>query len=313
MAYLPTDTSRDESLFEIRPYQAHIAQQALHDNTIAFLPTGMGKTFVAIYVLEQRLRTRSIDNEKKVSIFIAPKKNLVNQHFCTLQRYFCGKDVKIKEINGETISSSQSAKHVDNWDKNDWLSEIESYDVLVMTPKFCLDLLGRKFLPLASLDLLILDECHCATRNHEMARVCDLLLGAGAYKPLLLGLTATPINNTKGNIKTAILDLEARTNCTFFYPTEEFIASLNHYKTEAVPLIVQYSNYSSDSGNSFSFEMFGSDEKVYNHWEKLKWRMDIIEMVDKLVDHDKAFNTTLCAKLFQQVIPENPPTLVLKL
>src|SRR5580658_5569492 len=65
---------------EDRAYQAAIAEAALRRPTLVVLPTGLGKTAVALRVIAETLRrepTRSI-------LFLAPTRPLVLQHAKTL-------------------------------------------------------------------------------------------------------------------------------------------------------------------------------------------------------------------------------------
>ena len=53
------DTEVSEQLLTLRPYQESIAQKSLQGaNDIILLPTGSGKTYVAIKVIENHLSSR---------------------------------------------------------------------------------------------------------------------------------------------------------------------------------------------------------------------------------------------------------------
>ena len=61
---------------ELRDYQTNLANDAKNENSLIVLPTGLGKTTIALqvmaYVLEQK---------KGAILFLAPTRVLVNQHF----------------------------------------------------------------------------------------------------------------------------------------------------------------------------------------------------------------------------------------
>ena len=74
MTYLSHPLIRSESIEE-RRYQLSIALRALDANTMVVLPTGLGKTAVALIVAASRLHS----HPGRV-LMLAPTKPLVEQH-----------------------------------------------------------------------------------------------------------------------------------------------------------------------------------------------------------------------------------------
>src|SRR5512137_1193537 len=72
---------RPDSL-ESREYQLSIAMKALDANTMVILPTGLGKTAVALLVAASRLY-----NERGKILMLAPTKPLVEQHLRYFEKY----------------------------------------------------------------------------------------------------------------------------------------------------------------------------------------------------------------------------------
>ena len=66
---------------EKRDYQINLATQAIKENCIVVLPTGLGKTAVALHVIAEYLAkgTGGI-------LFLAPTRVLVNQHYEFLKK-----------------------------------------------------------------------------------------------------------------------------------------------------------------------------------------------------------------------------------
>ena len=60
---------------QLRDYQTTISEQALNENTLVILPTGLGKTAIALMVIAQR-----ITGERKC-VLVAPTKPLCEQHY----------------------------------------------------------------------------------------------------------------------------------------------------------------------------------------------------------------------------------------
>ena len=65
-----------------RLYQTAIVETAVHHNTLVVLPTGMGKTLIAVLVSLYRLTKYN----GKVQVMV-PTRPLVNQHFNTFKKF----------------------------------------------------------------------------------------------------------------------------------------------------------------------------------------------------------------------------------
>ena len=71
--YIQHDFIKQDSV-ERREYQYNIANSAANASTLVVLPTGMGKTIIALLVIADELtKDRNI-------LFLSPTKPLVNQH-----------------------------------------------------------------------------------------------------------------------------------------------------------------------------------------------------------------------------------------
>ena len=53
---------------------------------------------------------------------------------------------------------------VDDWDQARWSQEVSGRQVLVMIHQVLLDALSRSYLKIPDLALIIIDECHHATK-----------------------------------------------------------------------------------------------------------------------------------------------------
>jgi len=67
----------DYNEIEPRLYQSNIAATAIKQSTLCILPTGMGKTYVALLTTAKRLE----DFPNSKFIMVAPTRPLVNQHY----------------------------------------------------------------------------------------------------------------------------------------------------------------------------------------------------------------------------------------
>ena len=164
---------------EKREYQLSIAMKALDASTMVILPTGLGKTAVALLTAASRLY-----NEGGKVLMLAPTKPLVEQHLRYFERYLLARQ------NGESIASpfvmftgeAPPAERTAEW---------ERATVILATPQVIKnDLIAGRY-TLADVSLLVVDECHRAVGNYAYVFLAQRYL-ASANKPLLLAMTASP-------------------------------------------------------------------------------------------------------------------------
>ena len=169
---------RPESI-ESREYQLTIAMRALDANTMVILPTGLGKTAVALLAAASRLY-----NEGGKVLMLAPTKPLVEQHLRFFERYLLVKspagtgDSPFVMFTGEAPPDERTA---------DW----ERATVILATPQVIKnDLIAGRY-TLKDVTLLVVDECHRAVGNYAYVFLAQRYLST-AGKPLLLAMTASP-------------------------------------------------------------------------------------------------------------------------
>ena len=153
MKFISHPLIKPESI-ESREYQLSIAMKALDANTMVILPTGLGKTAVALLVAASRLY-----NEGGRVLMLAPTKPLVEQHLRFFERYLL---VKSKTdpaqspfvmFTGEAPPDERTA----NW---------ERATVILATPQVIKnDIIAGRY-TLNDVSLLIVDECHRAVGNY---------------------------------------------------------------------------------------------------------------------------------------------------
>jgi Fanconi anemia group M protein len=153
-----------------RGYQEAIAAECLARNTLVVLPTGMGKTVIALLVLAERLR------EGGKAIFLAPTKPLVDQHARFLGEHLVGLDVRA--LTGEV----PPADRAEAW---------AAGGVVCSTPQVLQNDLARGGAPLEGVQVLVLDEAHRAVGEYAYAAIARAYREAEP-KGRLLGMTASP-------------------------------------------------------------------------------------------------------------------------
>ena len=177
---------------EQREYQIDLARLALRSNTLVVLPTGMGKTVVALIVMANVLQKR-----KGKVLLLAPTKPLVDQHATFFRDMFVGKSVTV--LTGEVDPEEREALWIQN-------------DVIVSTPQVVANDLKNERVSLKDVQLIVFDEAHRAIGSYAYVAVAQQYK---EYGRLVLGMTASP-GGSKAKIKEVceslgIVDIEVRT------------------------------------------------------------------------------------------------------
>jgi len=155
---------------EKRLFQMDLAAQALEASSLIVVPTGLGKTVIALMVLLARM-------DKGRILFLAPTKPLVEQHASFLRRVLRDGD-HVVMMTGESPPESR----IQLWSGG---------RIVVSTPQVIEnDLLSRR-IDLADVSLIIFDEAHRAVGSYAYVYIADRFRRE-ANNPLVLGITASP-------------------------------------------------------------------------------------------------------------------------
>eukprot|EP00929_Paragymnodinium_shiwhaense_P065753 TRINITY_DN32946_c1_g1_i4.p1 TRINITY_DN32946_c1_g1~~TRINITY_DN32946_c1_g1_i4.p1 ORF type:complete len:1025 (-),score=291.04 TRINITY_DN32946_c1_g1_i4:393-3467(-) len=191
------------------PHQKECLKNIIKGNTIVNMPTGTGKTLVAVLTIDHFRKKGKV-------IFIVPTRPLVGQQadYC---RKNCQPDpapVAVMELAGT---------QTDNLTGPDWQDIVRSNDILVGTAEvFRRALVDTKFIQLSSFSLLIFDECHNAVGNSPMAAIMrDAVHRHRGVSPRILGLTASFVHGSLKGIEKKRQDLEALLQSHIFCPDVE--------------------------------------------------------------------------------------------
>jgi len=172
--YIKHEFIKSDSL-EHREYQHNIANSAVKASTLVVLPTGLGKTIVALLVLAKELKKKN----NKI-LFLSPTKPLVNQHAQFLKKVLTIDD-SVVVFTGEV----SPVKRKEMWNNS---------RIIVSTPQVIENDLISKRIDLKDISLIIYDEVHRAVGNYSYVFVSDIY-GKQRNERLSLGMTASPGNN----------------------------------------------------------------------------------------------------------------------
>jgi len=172
--YVQHDFIKPNSV-ERREYQYNIANSAANASTLVVLPTGMGKTIIALLVIAKELAK----NNNNI-LFLSPTKPLVNQHAQSLTDLLTLDDT-VAVFTGEVPPK----KRIELWN---------SKRIIVSTPQVIEnDLIARRY-DLSKTSRIIFDEAHRAAGNYSYVFIADMFKKQQSERRCL-GMTASPGNN----------------------------------------------------------------------------------------------------------------------
>lgn len=152
---------------EAREYQINLASQAKNENCLVILPTGLGKTAVALQVIADYLSkgTGGI-------LFLAPTRVLANQHYEFLKNNLNLEDIAL--LTGEDTLAKR---------KKRWANS-----VICATPEITKNDLDRQIVTPEQFNLVIFDEAHRTVGNYAYSSIAQRFAATNAR---IMGMTAT--------------------------------------------------------------------------------------------------------------------------
>ncbi|XP_040003698.1 interferon-induced helicase C domain-containing protein 1 [Xiphias gladius] len=222
----------------LRDYQMDVAKPALEGkNIIICLPTGSGKTRVAVYITKKHLDRRRTEGQSGKVVVLVNKVPLVEQHYSSEFLPFLKHTYKVERVSGDCqlkISFTEIVK------KN---------DVIICTAQILENYLERSHegedegVNLSDLTLIIIDECHHTQKgqvyNHIMMRYLKQKHKNARLKkeqkepvplPQILGLTASP--GVGGATKMEKAEEHILRICANLDASKIMTSSLGEYKKE---------------------------------------------------------------------------------
>jgi len=160
---------------EIRDYQVKIANECVSKNSLVVLPTGLGKTIIAVLVTSKILK--NTPSGSKI-VILAPTRPLINQHYHTFLNFLTIAEDKFIVLTGKTPAEQRKELFQEN-------------QILFYTPQTLRnDLVNRKY-NLSDTALVIFDEAHHSTGDYPYTMIADEYIDSNP-DGVILGLTASP-------------------------------------------------------------------------------------------------------------------------
>lgn len=160
---------------EPREYQKAIVETCKNKNCLVILPTGLGKTLIALMLAQERL---ALYPSSKI-LFLAPTRPLVEQHYESFKKDFPNPDKYEMHIFTGKINSKIRGEI---WKKA---------QIIFSTPQCIHNDLKKGRINLKDVSLLIEDEAHRCLKNYSYTYVSQEYKKQAEHERIL-GLTASP-------------------------------------------------------------------------------------------------------------------------
>lgn len=171
-----------------RDYQVDLASLCSSQNTLLVVPTGLGKTAIALLVVAELLR----NHPEKKCLMLAPTRPLCHQHYSFLQKHLTISEEKIQVITGTDLLDLRREK---------WGGQI-----ICATPQITVRDIARGLVNLGDLSLIIFDEAHRAVGDYAYCSIGKNFakIASGGR---MMGMTAS-LPDDERRVKEILLNLD---------------------------------------------------------------------------------------------------------
>jgi len=162
--------SRISNAIEPRDYQIQIAEEVKYKNSLIVLPTSLGKTICALYVIDQHY-------ERGKVLLMAPTKPLIDQHIAFLRANYLIPPEDFLILSGNIPPKTRP----EMW---------KNAKVIIATPQVIHNDLKNNRYTLSNVSLIVFDECHRCSGDYSYAPIADYYTEQNP-NGCILGMTAT--------------------------------------------------------------------------------------------------------------------------
>ena len=250
--------------FTTRPYQQNIIDVCIKKNSIVYLPTGSGKSYIALQVIKhfsKSLEKKYSDGGMR-SIFLCNTVCLVKQQA-----------LSIRSLLSYDVALLTGDQNVDEWTKFNWDAMLEKNEIIVATAQVILDAVRHSFITLRQINVIIFDECHHARKNHPMHELMNMFQYIEVDKrPRIIGLSGMLIG-IDSSIKPSTVALELQNLENTFQATIVTVGDMEDYKNVLVHSTKPregFIKYKKDPYNSCIASISATLQEVESNLKKVK-------------------------------------------
>ena len=167
-----------KDIIQRRKYQENIIASCSNKNSLVVLPTGIGKTIIAIGIVAHRLNT----HKDKKALILAPTKPLVEQH---LKSFYEVMNTETGNIGNFEILTGKipPIKREDIY---------KTSRLIFATPQVIENDILKNTIDLSQFSIIVFDEAHRTSGDYAYTFIAKRYIESPQKEQLILGLTASP-------------------------------------------------------------------------------------------------------------------------
>ena len=223
-----------------KPYQIELLEKARKRNTIIFLETGMGKTYIGIMLIKEIFGEPLKANAKNEIDYVKKTDKKVLCLFQTVSLLLQQSKVIKHNTNLKVLRLYGNNERSAFYSHSKFNKAISHTDVICATPECIYRYFTFGYLNKNNFELILIDECHHCKGDHFYNKVLSHFIfdeNENNDKVKILGLTASPCEEgvlKENQIKDKIIELCNNMNCYIECP-KNILEEFNKEKGDKVP------------------------------------------------------------------------------
>lgn len=172
--------------------QQTVVSSVIDQNSLVFIPQKNWKYHLVALVIQKRLKQiRASEDGKFLTLVTGSRDSALHWMNFILENFRGSVSVNIFTVGGQRgpggLNTLNSSPH------------FTAQDVVIGVSDIMRDAIVSGFLPISGVDTVIIDECQLAIGSDPTASLCEYIrdLPASEYRPLVLGVTSSPVNCKK--------------------------------------------------------------------------------------------------------------------
>ena len=234
---------------EPKSYQKELLEKAKVRNTIIFLETGLGKTYIGIMLIKEIFGEPLKANAKNEIDYVKKTNKKVLCLFQTVSLLLQQSKVIKHNTNLKVLRLYGNNEKSAFFNHSKFNKTLTHYDIICATPECIYRYFTFGYLNKDIFELILLDECHHCKGDHFYNKVLSHFIfdeNKNNDKVKIIGLTASPCEEgvlEENQIKDKIIELCNNMNCYIECP-KNILEELNQEKKDKVPnfLSIDYPN-----------------------------------------------------------------------
>jgi endoribonuclease Dicer len=269
---------------KLRDYQERLLRVCIDKNSLLYLPTGSGKTLIAVAVIDH-----FSDDLKR------PLKEGGRRSLFLVNTVCLGQQVaeEIKTLLGVKVACWNSETHKKSWSKERYHTEFENNQVFVATAQLFLDAVKHSFISIDQINVVVFDECHHGRMNHPYHELMKQFQYIDSKKhPRIIGLSGMLIG-ISSKISQATVKDELHALESTFLSTIVTVHRMQEYKN-----VLLHSTNPTEGFLKFGVsEQCELTKQIIQRVSEIRWELSLIKIDSLMTINPQTLRKTKPKKL----------------